>query len=315
MGDPVEDALPRAVALSWGIAEHPQRGPKRELSIERIVDAAIELADAEGLQAVSMGRVAASLGFTTMSLYRYLTSKDDLLLLMRESVSGIPIPPEGSDPDWREGLRLWIAAMMDMFRQHPWYGDIPISGVPMMPNDLAYIDWALRIMRDMPLTGSEKMSVILLLSSYSLAVGRVEHDLSLAGHATPDAVPSPDSVGAALAELVSDERFPYLGPFIRSGAYTGAASPEDDLDDFAFGLERILDGVEHYVGVRAEGSPPEPVVAAEAPYPRDRAVREAVKARREVEAKLRDALKREREAIAKARERAEHEAAVAAKRG
>ncbi len=97
MADAVEDALPRAVALSWGVAERPQRGPKRELSIERIVDAAIEIADAEGLAAVSMSRVAASLGFTTMSLYRYLTSKDDLLLLMQDTVCAVPIPSEDDD--------------------------------------------------------------------------------------------------------------------------------------------------------------------------------------------------------------------------
>ena len=65
MSDP---DLPRGVALAWGVAANPQRGPKRELSIERIVDAAVEIADAGGLGAVSMASVSASLGFTTMSL-------------------------------------------------------------------------------------------------------------------------------------------------------------------------------------------------------------------------------------------------------
>ena len=86
--------LPRGVALAWGVAAHPQRGPKRELSIERIVEAAIDIADAEGLAAVSMSRVAASLGFTTMSLYRYVTSKDDLILLMQEGASLPPVPDD-----------------------------------------------------------------------------------------------------------------------------------------------------------------------------------------------------------------------------
>src|ERR1700712_3481813 len=114
MADDVEDALPRAVALSWGVAEHPQRGPKREMSVERIVDTAIELADAEGLGAVSMSRIASELGFTTMSLYRYVTSKDDVLALMQDAVCELPIPPDGAlagagreEHDWREGLRRW----------------------------------------------------------------------------------------------------------------------------------------------------------------------------------------------------------------
>ena len=76
---PPEPDLPRAVALAWGVAANPQRGPKREMSIERIVDVAVELADAGGLGAVSMAAVASALGFTPMSLYRYVTAKDDLV--------------------------------------------------------------------------------------------------------------------------------------------------------------------------------------------------------------------------------------------
>ena len=86
--DAVELDLPRGVALAWGIAADPQRGPKREMSVERIVEAAVEIADAEGLGAVSMAAVAARLGYTPMSLYRYVTAKDDLILLMQEEATG-----------------------------------------------------------------------------------------------------------------------------------------------------------------------------------------------------------------------------------
>ena len=77
--------LPRGIALAWGVAASPQRGPKREMSVERIVEAAVEIADAEGIGAVSMAAVASRLGYTPMSLYRYVTAKDDLILLMQES--------------------------------------------------------------------------------------------------------------------------------------------------------------------------------------------------------------------------------------
>ena len=97
--------LPPRLALAWGVAERPERAPKRELSIERIVDAAIELADADGLGAVSMAKVAQSLGFTTMSLYRYVTSKDDLLLLMQEAALDVEYPPAHEPADWRAELR------------------------------------------------------------------------------------------------------------------------------------------------------------------------------------------------------------------
>lgn len=306
MPDAVEDALPRAVALSWGVAERPQRGPKRELSIERIVETAIAIADADGLGAVSMSRIAGDLGFTTMSLYRYVTSKDDVLALMQDAVCDVPIPPDDEGAaDWRQGLRVWAMASIQVIEAHPWFPDIPINGVPMMPNNLAVLDWGLREMRALPLTEAEKMSVALLLSSYARAAGVVERDVRRSRR--EDAPPqNGDAFVAALAELITPERFPYLSPLVSAGAYVDDGS--DGQDDFAFGLERILDGIERYVTARADG---EPVVAAQErpePPPNDKAVREATKQRREAEKALREARKREREAIERARDRLQRDA-------
>jgi AcrR family transcriptional regulator len=315
MADDVEEALPRAVALSWGVAEHPQRGPKRELSIERIVDTAIELADAGGLGAVSMSRIAGELGFTTMSLYRYVTSKDDVLALMQDAVCAYPIPPDDElagrevAHDWREGLKRWSMATIDVMREHPWFPDIPISGIPLMPNNLAVLDWGLREMRGLPLTDAEKMSTVLLLSSYARAVGVVERDVTRSRQA--DGPPANgEAFTRALAELVTPERFPDLAPLVASGAYADAEGGEQD--DFAFGLDRILDGIERYVAARGGAEPVQPSVRPDS-APRDKAVREAAKARREAESKLREARKREREAIDRARERAARDAERAAR--
>src|SRR6187402_646259 len=169
--DPIENGLPSGVALAWGVAERPQRGPKRELSIERIVEAAVAIADEEGLAAVSMAKVAASLGFTTMSLYRYVTSKDDLLLLMQDTVGADAIPGPSDDLDWRAGLRAWVAQVVSAHLAHPWFGEIPVASVPLTPNNLLLVDAALHAMRDLPLTGEEKMSAVLLLSSHARDVG------------------------------------------------------------------------------------------------------------------------------------------------
>jgi AcrR family transcriptional regulator len=330
----VEEVLPRAVALSWGVAEHPQRGPKRELSVERIVEAAMEIADVEGLAAVSMSRVASSLGFTTMSLYRYVTSKDDLLLLMQEEACGLPIPPETAETGWRDGLRQWALAQLKVMRLHPWYPDIPISGMPLTPNNLSVVDWGLRTLRDVPFTDTEKMSAILLVSSYMLAMGRVIRDVAAARVAIGE--PAELSAEAAarltetLTELVTEERFPSLAPVVRAGTYVG--SDGGDIDDTEFGLDRILDGIAPLIDERARagtgtpadaGTPDESSTAADrkkaradetaADYPTDKAVREAAKARREAESKLREALKREREAIGRARERAQKDAERASK--
>lgn len=302
--------LPRAVALAWGVAASPQRGPKRELSIERIVDAAIEIADAEGLGAVSMSRVAASLGFTTMSLYRYVTSKDDLILLMQEAATEVPMPAETVQRGWREGVTAWVLALRAAYREHPWLVDIPISGAPITPNSLGLVDWLLRELRPLPLSDGEKMSTLLLLTSYARATGAQERDLSVAAAAMAGADGATmERTFAALMELVTPERFPDLSPLFAAGGYLADISDPADEEDFAFGLQRILDGVESHVGRVRAGAEPTPPAAlpAQLVLPRDKGVREAVKARREAEKALREAEKREREAIKRALDREKHE--------
>lgn len=300
--------LPRGVALAWGVAAHPQRGPKRELSIERIVDAAIEIADAEGLAAVSMSRVAASLGFTTMSLYRYVTSKDDLILLMQEGALIPPVPDDALERTWRDGITAWVLAVRGAYRAHPWLVDIPISGAPITPNNLLMVDWFLREVRDLPLSDGEKMSALLLVTSYARATSAQERDIGAAAAAAADPA---DVTGAnffeALAELVTPERFPYLSPLLAGGGYVAApgTEPDDSDDDFSFGLQRILDGIEHHVdrvGSDAPRAHPAPL-SPQLELPRDPKVREAARARRDAERALRDARKREREAIKHAVER------------
>ena len=156
--------LPRGIALAWGIAADPQRGPKRELSVEKIVDAAIEIADAEGLSAVSMSSVANRLGYTTMSLYRYVSAKDDLIVLMNDEGLGQPPDHEPVDDDWRGGLRRWSHGVNAAYGRHPWLLDIPIDGIPITPNNLAWLDWGLRLVAPARLTATDAIAAVLMIS-------------------------------------------------------------------------------------------------------------------------------------------------------
>lgn len=244
--------LPQGVALSWGLEKSPQRGPKRELSIKQIVETAVAIADEDGLAAVSMKQVALRLGFTTMSLYRYISSKDDLLLLMQDAVCDISFSVDEDETNWREGLRGFVRATIDAFRKHPWFGDIPISGVPITPNQLKLIDHTLKSLHSLPLNNYEKMSIVLLLSSYARSSGSILKDMDQAIKAgkSPGSFSGKD-YSSALKELVTPERFPYLSPVILSGAYTEENEEENTVgDDFDFGLERILDGIEHYLSFK-----------------------------------------------------------------
>src|SRR5262249_13348359 len=95
-----QQALPASVAAAWGIRDRPHKGPKPGLSLERIVAAAVQVADAEGLAAVSMSRVAAELGTAPMSLYRYVAAKDELLALMFDAAYGPSPTGPGDDAGW-----------------------------------------------------------------------------------------------------------------------------------------------------------------------------------------------------------------------
>src|SRR5690606_40008644 len=114
-----EDEVSRLVSMAWGVAVAPQRGPKRELSHERIVEAAIGIADAEGLAAVTMQRVAQGFGFTTMALYRYVASKDDLHRLMLDAVTAGQEWAVAAD-DWRIGVGQWVHVVSESYDRHPW---------------------------------------------------------------------------------------------------------------------------------------------------------------------------------------------------
>src|SRR5688572_30415165 len=103
----MDSGLPPALAAVWGLRERPRRGPKPGLTLDAIVDAAVALADADGLGAVSMSRVAEKLGFTTMSLYRHVSSKDELLMLMMEAAIGAPTPSADPAPNWRAAMETF----------------------------------------------------------------------------------------------------------------------------------------------------------------------------------------------------------------
>ena len=299
---PVEPELPRGVALAWGIAANPQRGPKREMSIERIVDAAVEIADAEGLAAVSMSRVAQSLGYTTMSLYRYVTAKDDLLVLMQEQGTGTPPEPDpGLDPsDWRARLRAIGHAQHEMHRQHPWLLDIPNQGTPVTPNNLAWMDAMLDALSGAPLDEDERVAIILMITGQLRWQSTIEHSYEVAaGEAGIDPQAIDDGRSAILDAFVTAEEFPALRRAVDAGVFAHGEDP------FAFALERVLDGVADYIGRRADGARPAPPPSGrEVPeVAADKRVRETRKSVREAEKRLRDARKLERQAVRDARAR------------
>lgn len=216
--------------------------------------AAIELADAEGLGAVSMSRVAATLGFTTMSLYRHVHNKEELVLLMQDAALGAP-PASGDAVGWRAELEWWAWEALARLRAHPWIlQTIAMFGPPATPNQLSWLERGLAALGETPLTEAEKLSTMLLIDAHMFS------DLQFAAFNTPSSIEamSDDSYRTLLARVLDPQRFPALLRAVEGGAFDSGDDPTADRDTtFAFGLARILDGVERLVQdrVHADADP------------------------------------------------------------
>src|SRR5580692_1842546 len=172
--------LPGSVAAAWGVRERPHKGPKPALSLSRIVDAGVRVADSEGLDAVSMGRVAAELGTAPMSLYRHVSAKEELLRLMVDAAWGDSPGPLAPGENWRAGLSRWAWALRAGARRHPWVVRIPISGLPILPREIAWFEDALACMHGTGLTEPRKASVVMLLAGYVRNLAATEADITAA---------------------------------------------------------------------------------------------------------------------------------------
>ena len=238
--------LPPGLDLLWGRRGRGQRGPKPGLSVDAIVTAAIRIADAEGLEAVSMAHVADQLGFTTMSLYRHVASKEELLQLMwNASAQGAEELVITGD-DWRARLRMWAMVQREMIDRHPWITQMPMAAPPMAPNSLTFVERGLEAMDGSGLPDADKLRVIGLISSYTLSEARMAHDAARAARAAAasgDQVPG-WTFEALLREVADEQTYPRLHRLAWSEHIGDNPAGFDEQEEFLFGLERILDGVE-----------------------------------------------------------------------
>ena len=261
-GAPAPRPLPPGLDLLWGRRERGKRGPRPGLSAEAIVEAAVRIADAEGLEAISMARVASNLGFTTMSLYRYVASKDELLQLMfnASALGAESLVLEGDD--WRSRLRSWAIIQRDMLDLHPWITQMSMPAPPLAPNSLHFVERGLEALDGTGLADAEKIRVIGLLASYTLSEARMANDAARAAAALAKAGQAgqaeaaggqPDGDGGQdppltfeglLRELVDERTYPHLYRL------AWASSPADALserEEFLAGVNLILDGVQAHI--------------------------------------------------------------------
>ncbi|MFC4112612.1 TetR/AcrR family transcriptional regulator [Nonomuraea zeae] len=234
------------VELLWrGTEPEPRPG----LSLGRIVRAAIDLADAEGLEGLSMRKVADRLGFTTMSLYRHVPGRDQLVDLMLDEVLGEHPSPSraGEEEDgtgWRPRLEACARQAWEVRRRHPWLAEVRGSRHLPGPNGVAHYDYMLSTLIGTALTPSEVIAVVGLVGRFvdaeALLLVETQREERRSG------VSEQEWWGARESLYERLDRYPTLTLLWESGGWD---HPEDS---FEFGLRRVLDGVEALIQHRDE---------------------------------------------------------------
>jgi AcrR family transcriptional regulator len=224
----------------------PLTPKQHELTRDRVVATAIEIADADGITEVTMRRIASTLGVATMSLYRHVPSRDDLIHAMIDAAfDGLRLPAH-PNADWRGSLQLCARTQWALFQRHPWLGPtMSITRPQLAPNAMRLSEWVMAAFDGTALTMSERMYIQILFFSFVRGV---------ASALEPEAAAIQDSgltndqwmetQTSTLLQVMDDSRLPRF----RELATTGFDYTLDQL--FEFGLARLLDGLALFVEAR-----------------------------------------------------------------
>jgi AcrR family transcriptional regulator len=245
-----EIELPRVLQQLWGLEGPARPGPKPTFHISEIGAAAVRLADAGGLGAVSMSKVAAELGRTTMALYRYVDSKDDLYVVMLDEAFGSPAPVDES-LGWRARITRWAEEFRDALARHPWVLQVPVFEPPLSPRQLDWMEAALSAFGDTPLTPKDQLSSMLLVNIYVRGTTQLTANLLTGDAAVREAAREADRLYAQrLAMLATPDRFPSIAANLAGGRL-------EDFDadytagEFQVGLDVVLDGIQRLIDRRS----------------------------------------------------------------
>ncbi|MGI5129028.1 TetR/AcrR family transcriptional regulator [Pseudonocardia sp. CA-107938] len=238
--------LRRSLDLMWQGVPEPARGPRHSLSLERIVRAAVAVADAEGLAALSMRRIAAELDAGAMSLYRYVPGKTNLIDLMVDEVYGEDLDELAAvEGDWRARITRSAQLQWATYLRHPWMLQIP-QGRPLLgPNSMRATEIALGQVDGLGLDEHEMTGVVIAVNSFVAGLARSTVENLQAAEQTGLSDEDWWSVHSEVfATALPPGTMPMLERLGEAGVWSG------DFDSFGFGLERLLDGIAVLVAER-----------------------------------------------------------------
>lgn len=232
----------RAIAVLWGRAASPRRGPRQAVSVDEIVASAVGIADEDGLDAVTMRAVGNELGRTAMSLYTYVVSRDVLIDLMYDSVHA-ELGEVRSGGDWRKAVARWSVKLRDLYLLHPWLLEIqrPVPG----PHEQQVLESLLRILAAAELPIEDRQAATSAL--FSIVKGAARQAADARAAITQADIEWWAAVGKALAEAAPDfaERFPESAAIADHQRRQGA-QPWVKAADQAFtrAIDLLIDGMD-----------------------------------------------------------------------
>lgn len=230
----------RALELLWsGRLPKPARGPDRGLSLAQITAAATEAAAADGLDALSMRKVAARLGVGVASLYTYVPGRSVLLALMLDEFIGESPLPHTLPGSWRAQVEGWARADWAAFRSRPWLLHLATIRPLMGPNLMRWYESAMQTLASTPLSTAERIAVVETIDGFVHGSAR-----AAVGSATSVGDVWDDAQRRFLQDTIDFRRYP-LWAEAAEGGHLG-----DHETHFEFGLRRILDGIESLVESR-----------------------------------------------------------------
>ncbi|MEU9037102.1 TetR/AcrR family transcriptional regulator C-terminal domain-containing protein [Streptomyces sp. NPDC048352] len=217
---------PAEPEVIWARPQRAGRGPRPAHSRDSIAAEAVRIADAEGIDAVSMRRVAAGIGAGTMSLYNYVPRKEDLYELMVDAVSGEYelAPPSG---DWRADLLALTRQTRALMRRHPWLPRLlsPVYGFG--PQALRYLEYCLACLEPLEAPGGEKLELIAAINGMVATFVAGELALAERARALPWSEAAEQGVRAAwLGSRLATGEYPRLAEALGEGAPVTSAGPD-----------------------------------------------------------------------------------------
>ncbi|NOK17591.1 TetR/AcrR family transcriptional regulator C-terminal domain-containing protein [Corallococcus carmarthensis] len=240
MGDPT-----RTLELLWrdSLPVKAQRGPKQALTVTAVVAAAVALADAEGLEAVTMRALAGQLGIAPMALYTYVPGRAELIDLMLDTLYAGMARRKPKARDWRSRLEAVAHDNRALFTEHPWLAEVSTTRPPLGPGQLAKYEYELQALEGVGLDDVEQDAALTFVLGFVETSARAASDQRAARLESQMSDATWWEANAPLLTRMFDpERYPTAS---RVGSAAGAAhgAAHDPDHAFAFGLERILDGL------------------------------------------------------------------------